>query len=78
MQIGIGLQNTLPGTPEWMLVDWNRKAETPAAVHARLRDGSQRSRSQDQVSAGRLTRCVGVGAQRTTSWPPACRSRSDL
>jgi hypothetical protein len=29
MQIGIGLQNTLPGTPEWMLVDWNRKAETP-------------------------------------------------
>jgi hypothetical protein len=29
MQIGIGLPNTLPGTPEWMLVDWNRKAETP-------------------------------------------------
>jgi hypothetical protein len=29
MQIGIGLPNTLTGTPEWMLVDWNRKPETP-------------------------------------------------
>ena len=27
MQIGIGLPNTLPDTPEWMLGDWNRKAE---------------------------------------------------
>ena len=29
MQIGIGLPNTLPGTPGWTLVDCNRKAETP-------------------------------------------------
>ena len=44
MQIGIGFPNTLPGTPEWMVVDWTRKAEESGCRPRAPCEGSQSSR----------------------------------